>query len=437
MTHFEVFGVEGMPEVAAGDDLAALILATGVAFQDGDIVLVTSKVVSKAEGRVLSGVSRESAIEDETVRVVTTRTDTNTLIVETRHGFVTAAAGVDASNVAAGSVVLLPEDPDASARLLRSRLKARAGVDVGVVVTDTFGRPWRKGLVDVAVGAAGVLVLDDHRGRVDRFGNELGITVTAVADELASAGELVKGKLLSVPVAVVRGLGHLVDADDGPGATSLVRPADEDLFRLGTAEAVLEGRRSALFARRTVREFSAQAVSRDAVLRAVSAAITAPAPHHTTPWRFVLLEDPARRERLLDAMRSAWIEDLRADGFDKESIERRIKRGDVLRAAPSLVVPCLLRDGSHAYPDARRAEAEWAMFLLAMGAGIENLLVALAAEGLGSAWVSSTLFCQDVVRSTLDLPGDWEPMGTLAIGHAARPPADRPARAVDGFAHER
>jgi len=199
---FSVHGIDGMPEVQEGDDVAALIAEAAPDLQDGDIVVVTSKVVSKAEGRMMS-LDRQKAIDSETVRLVAERGDTR--IVETRHGFVLAAAGVDASNVPAGWVALLPEDPDASARALRAGLRSRLGVDVAVIVTDTFGRPWRNGLVDVAIGAAGFPVLDDHRGRTDAHGHTLEMTVTALADEVAAAAELVKGKLDAVPVAVVRG----------------------------------------------------------------------------------------------------------------------------------------------------------------------------------------------------------------------------------------
>jgi coenzyme F420-0:L-glutamate ligase / coenzyme F420-1:gamma-L-glutamate ligase len=420
---YSVLPVRGLPEVTAGTDLAALLAAAAPDLADGDILVVTSKIVSKAEGRVLFGVSRSKAVDAESVRLVAQRGDTS--IVETRHGFVLAAAGVDASNTPRGTLVVLPEDPDASARLLRGRLRDLLGVNVGVVVTDTFGRPWRTGLVDAAVGLAGIAALDDFRGRVDAFGNRLEMTVTAVADELAAAGELVKGKLDGVPVAVIRGLGHLVSVSDGEGVRPLVRAPDEDMFRFGSRDVVL--------ARRTVRAFTTAAVDSAAVRRAIAAAVTAPAPHHTTPWRFVLVESAAARQRLLDAMLEAWIDDLRGDGFSEESIARRVKRGDVLRNAPLIVVPCLVADGAHPYPDERRSTAERAMFLVAMGAGVENFLVALAVEGLGSAWVSSTLFCQDVVRRELDVPPDWDPMGAVAVGYAAEPPRERPPRDPDDF----
>ncbi|MGW7378934.1 coenzyme F420-0:L-glutamate ligase [Streptomyces sp. NPDC054794] len=424
---FRVWALDGLPEVRPGDDLAKLIAATEPGLTDGDVLIVTSKIVSKAEGRIVEAADREAAIDAETVRVVARRGALR--IVENRQGLVMAAAGVDASNTPAGTVLLLPEDPDASARAIRDGLRDTLGVHVGVLVTDTFGRPWRTGLTDVAIGAAGVSVLDDLRGGTDAHGNPLSATIVATADELAAAGDLVKGKATGRPVAVVRGLAHLVAEGHGDGARTLVRDARTDMFRLGTSEAV----REAVTQRRTVRAFTDEPVDPGAVRRAVAAAVTAPAPHHTTPWRFVLLESQESRTRLLDAMRDAWIADLRRDGKSEESIAKRVRRGDVLRNAPYLAVPCLVMDGSHTYGDARRDGAEREMFVVATGAGVQNFLIALAGEQLGSAWVSSTMFCRDVVRETLGLPKNWDPMGAVAIGRPAEDPRPRPPREAGAF----
>ncbi|GHC67631.1 coenzyme F420-0:L-glutamate ligase [Streptomyces cinnamoneus] len=429
---YRVWALPGIPEVHEGDDVAKLIAAAAFTdglpgLADGDVLVVTSKILSKAEGRILRAEDREAAIDAETVRLVARR---GTLrVVENRLGLVMAAAGVDASNTEAGTVLLLPEDPDASARQIREALRTNLGVDVGVVITDTAGRPWRKGVTDFAIGAAGVQVANDLRGGVDAHGNPLVATVVATVDELAAAGDLVKGKAGGLPVAVVRGLPHVVGDAGEEGARWLVRPAVDDMFRLGTSEAV----REAVSLRRTVREFTDDPVDPGAVRRAVAAAVTAPAPHHTTPWRFVLLESEAARVGLLDAMRDAWIADLRADGRSEESIARRVRRGDVLRKAPYLAVPCLVTDGSHDYPDARRSAAEREMFVVAAGAAVQNFLVTLASERLGSAWVSSTMFCRDVVRSVLDLPEGWDPMGAVAIGRPAVPAPERAARSADAF----
>jgi coenzyme F420-0:L-glutamate ligase/coenzyme F420-1:gamma-L-glutamate ligase len=228
----EVWAPDGIPEVRPGDDIAALIIETGVELRDGDVVVVTSKIVSKAEGRLVLG-SREDHLAAETVRVVARRGRTQ--IVQTRHGLVLAAAGIDESNVPDGTVALLPLDPDASARQIRSDLHDRLGVDVAVLVTDTMGRPWRDGVVDSAIGAAGIEVLEDLRGSSDAFGHVLEVTVTAHADELAAAADLVKGKLSNRPVAVIRGFAVRRPETD-LGAKPLVRPSADDMFSAGTRD---------------------------------------------------------------------------------------------------------------------------------------------------------------------------------------------------------
>jgi len=242
VSEYRVIGVEGLPEIAEGDDLAPLI-AAAVELEDGDVVVVAQKAVSKAEGRVRaldeiepSRYAREisgnrdprqtEVILGETARIVRLRPPL--LIAETRHGFVCASAGVDASNAPeAGTVVLLPEDPDESAERIRARLGELTGRSVAVLVTDSFGRAWREGTTDVAIGAAGLRVLNDLHGERDPAGYELHATTIAVADEIAGAAELVMGKLARVPVAVVRGLDL---AGSGKGK-NLVMPAERDLFR--------------------------------------------------------------------------------------------------------------------------------------------------------------------------------------------------------------
>jgi len=258
----EVFAVTGMPEVAAGDDVAQLIADSGIELLDGDVLVVTSKVVSKAEGRLLPG-GRDDHLAAETVRVVAQRGDL--CIVETRHGFVMAAAGIDASNVPAGHVALLPQDPDESARRIRAGLRANPGVDVAVVVSDTMGRPWRDGVVDTAIGAAGLDVLHDLRGETDPAGHLLEATVVAIGDELAAAADLVKAKLAGTPVAVIRGF-PLQRNDPDHGAGPLVRQADDDMFRLGTREAMAHVVKTSALA-----ESVSGSVDADAVRRAVAA----------------------------------------------------------------------------------------------------------------------------------------------------------------------
>ncbi|TDC38092.1 coenzyme F420-0:L-glutamate ligase [Micromonospora sp. 15K316] len=277
----EILPVLGIGHVSEGDDLAAMIATAAPWLRDGDVLVVTSKIVSKAEGRLVDipadGPERQAARDEvlaaETARVVARRGPTR--IVQTHHGFVMAAAGIDASNVDKTRLVLLPKDPDASARALRAALRERYDRDVAVIVSDTMGRPWRNGLTDVALGVAGMDAIRDHRGETDPYGNELTLTEMAVVDELAGAGELIKGKIDQVPVAVIRGYLSATRDDDGDGATVLVRDAAQDLFSLGTAEA----RAAGLAAGATLADgLGAAPVDPNAVRRAIDTVAHAVAP---------------------------------------------------------------------------------------------------------------------------------------------------------------
>jgi coenzyme F420-0:L-glutamate ligase / coenzyme F420-1:gamma-L-glutamate ligase len=416
----EILSVPGLPEFRPGDDLTAAIVSAAPWLRDDDILVVTSKVVSKCEGRIVDApvdaderdTLRRKLIDAEAVRILARKG--KTLITENAIGLVQAAAGVDGSNVDSAELALLPTDPDASAAALRNGLRQRLGVTVGVVVTDTMGRAWRNGQTDVAIGSAGLTVLHGYEGSVDRHGNELIVTEIAVADEIAAAADLVKGKLTDIPVAVVRGLSL---PDNGSNAGHLVRAGEDDLFWLGTEEAIALGRLQAQLLRRSVRTFSNESVAPEKIEAAVADALTAPAPHHTRPVRFVWMQDPAVRLALLDRMKAKWRADLAGDGRTPEAIEHRISRGTILYDAPELVIPFMVPDGAHSYPDAERTAAEHTMFTVAVGAAVQALLVALAVRGVGSCWIGSTIFAADLVRDELGLPPDWEPLGAIAIGY--------------------
>lgn len=373
----EVLPVLGIGDVAEGDDLAELIATAAPWLRDGDVLVVTSKIVSKAEGRTVDvptdGPEREAAraevLAAETARLVAARGATR--IVQTHHGFVMASAGIDASNVDRSRLVLLPKDPDASARALRAGLRERHGADVAVIISDTMGRPWRNGLTDVALGVAGMPAVRDHRGEVDPYGNRLNITQMAVVDELAGAGELVKGKCDQIPVAVIRGYLSAPDRDDGPGAVALVRDAAHDLFSLGTAEARADGLRIAA----TLGESTSPTATGG------PAGFTGPA----RPLGGAALPPggPARPSGAADSAAAAAnrairiVADVVAPGT-----ALTVETGD--RARDRLADPRPEPPGDIAVIDCRPPDAADPSALIRFGADVHRLRAALAAEGVGS-----------------------------------------------------
>ncbi|MCZ0913978.1 coenzyme F420-0:L-glutamate ligase [Gordonia amicalis] len=435
----EIRPVTGLPEFTGESDVAAEVLAAAPWLESGDVLVVTSKIISKAEGRMVDAPAdpeerdalRRKLVEAESVRVLARKN--RTLITESRLGLVQAAAGIDGSNVRSDQLALLPEDPDGSAARLRAAIAERTGLEVAVIITDTMGRAWRTGQTDVAIGSAGIAVTHPYDGGTDDYGNPLVVTDIAVADELAAAADLVKGKLAAVPVAVVRGFAPV---DDGSAAADLIRPAEEDLFRLGTEEAIALGRRQAIRTRRSVRTFDDRPVDPDDMRTALGEALTAPAPHHTHPVRFVWVRSVERRRALLDAMNAEWRADLESDAKTPESIEKRLRRGRILYDAPELVIPFLVPDGVHEYPDERRNAAEHTMFTVAAGGAVASLLIALSVRGIGSCWVGSTIFAAPTVRRVLELDSSWEPLGAVAIGHPLEAAPLRDAAPTDEWVVE-
>jgi coenzyme F420-0:L-glutamate ligase/coenzyme F420-1:gamma-L-glutamate ligase len=403
----ELWPVEGLPEFRPGDDLAAMLAEPlrVLGIRDGDVVAVTQKIVSKAEGRVVpaEGRDRSAWIARETRRVVARRGDL--VIAETRHGFVCANAGVDASNVEVGFVSLLPEDPDASAENLRVALcELLALARLGVVVTDTFGRPWRNGLVNVAIGCSGLPAIVDLRGGADHHGRELEMTVVALADEIAAASGLVMGKAARVPAALVRGID--VDASRHGRAAELVRAPDEDLFR--------ESMLVAISARSDVGSFGAGGVPRDAIEESVRVACASVPPAGDGPGVLftALMSDAARKELL---------------GATGEH--------GALGGAPALIVPWLRFDGARSFAGDGDRHAEQGRFLLVAGAAIQNLLLAMRAQGLASCWSSEALFHQAAVRAAVTVDDGWFALGTVGVGrmpegetNTPRPPIDLAGR---------
>jgi coenzyme F420-0:L-glutamate ligase/coenzyme F420-1:gamma-L-glutamate ligase len=403
-----VVPLAGLPEVRPGDDLARLLLeavkAAGLELADGDVLAVTSKVVAKAEGRLLplpaDPAARERALREavaaETVRVVARRG--RLVIAETRQGLVGANALVDASNAGGDALVLLPSDPDASAARLRAAIEALDGHDVAVVVTDTLGRPWRLGQTDVAVGLAGMGALEDWRGRPDGDGRILEVTEVAVADEVAAAADLVKGKASRVPAALLRG----VPRPKGDGsARDLVRPPADDLFRTaGTVEdllALLAGGGAPI-------RFLPDPVDPAALDRAVAVAATVPLPRG---HRLQVVPVPAA------ALSPAQPPDPALEG------------------APLVLAPCLVPPpgatagkagaaappaGGGGAPGAEVALPDDPGVALAAGGAVRTLQLALHVQGIGSSFQPAGPDGSAALAAALELAAGWRPLGLLAAG---------------------
>ncbi len=376
MRKLTVLGIDGLPEVRAGADLAGLIAEGlergGERLHDGDVVAVAQKVVSKAEGRVIPVTDRESSIASESARIIR-RTASGMVISETHHGFVCANAGIDASNLPQGVLSLLPSDPDASAQRVAEGIRIRTGATVGVVISDTFGRAWRVGQTDVAIGVAGIAPLRDERGEHDRFGRPLEVTLAAVADELAGASDIARRKAGGVPFVVIRGAD--VRPDPQGSARALIRRPGEDLFRWGLPQAVLQGLGANEEPWSLVADFALEESLRTALSTAGQG---------SDRWRLVAVPDS-----------------------ELSTASAALGPGKAFSAASALVAVCLV-DPPVVGPD--RDE-----LVLAAGGAVERLRVALSALGCASVWQAAGAMSADVT-ALLDLEPENEVLGFVAVG---------------------
>jgi coenzyme F420-0:L-glutamate ligase/coenzyme F420-1:gamma-L-glutamate ligase len=403
----EITGLEGIGEVRPGDDLAAHLdpplRAVGV--EEGDVVAVTQKVVSKAEGRLVPDVDRLAVVARESDHVLAQRDDV--IIARTRHGFVCANAGVDASNVEIGTLSLLPEDPDSSAASLRTSLRRRLGVDVAVIITDTFGRAWRRGVVNVAIGCAGLPAVADLRGRADHSGRTLEATEVAVADEVAAASGLVMAKDARVPAALLRGVDRM-GAEASPAA-ELVRLARDDLFPASPVSAI-----------RSMGGSSAMAtgvVPRPFLVEAFEAAVAGQEPASSHGWRFEVLESPEARS------------DVEAIFAPPGGLELAGYRDAVLVIA--LVSASLpTSDGSSVGGDAP--------LLMDLGATIGYVRLCLRTRGLTTRWAPAPVSARALLTRVLGCGDRWNPLGALICGPSPRGfvPDDAPVSGVEVRWHE-
>jgi coenzyme F420-0:L-glutamate ligase/coenzyme F420-1:gamma-L-glutamate ligase len=428
-----------VPMVRPGDDLATIVTsalqASNEVLQDGDVLIIAQKIVSKSENRLVeladivpSAEARRLAADvnkdprlvelilQESDEVVRSRRDV--LIVAQKLGLVIANAGIDQSNIeqdgSDGAALLLPKDPDRTCREIAQELKRRTGVEVGVIINDSHGRAFRQGAVGVAIGSFGIAALSDLRGAPDLFKRNLKSTEVGVADEIASAASLLMGQANEGrPVILARGLSHM----KGNGcAADLVRPKAIDLFRAPAEPDLM----NLLGARRSIRRYRDKEVSHKTLEKVLQAAIKAPSAHNRQPWRFAILKDTVTKRRLADAMGERLRQDRLRDGDAPDVVERDVARSaSRISGAPVAVIVALTMEEMDRYPDARRMAAEHHMAVQSTAMAIQNMLLAAHAMGLGSSIMCAPLFCPDVVCAALPLPPDWGPQALVTLGYPA------------------
>ncbi|MGB5912950.1 MAG: coenzyme F420-0:L-glutamate ligase [Promethearchaeia archaeon] len=447
----ELLGLENFPLIKVGDNIAQIIFnklnENNISLQNGDILVIAQTIISKSIGRIrdlkkikpskkaieiynritpkgkkvhipIKSPELIQAILDESEAILKTE---HVLIVETKHGFVCANAGIDKSNIEGeNNVCLLPENPDEEANKIRSSLKKLTGKDLAIIISDSFGRPFRVGAIGVALGISGINPILDKRGVKDLFGYELQSTIVGQVDNLASAAQLVMGEAdEGLPVVIIRD--YKFDLVKNSSISAILRDKNLDLFREKASEEyfvdLLKSRRSYKL------EFSSEVVDKKMIEECIDIARWAPSAHNGQFWRYIILEKSKLREDLIIKMNDKFRKDLLNDGKSKTFIKNKIAgRKNQFLKAPYLILLCLDKPNFEKYPDPDRTQNEFIMQIQSVSASAMCLLLALESKGLASCWYCAPLFTKRIVKEVLNLPEPYYPIAFFTTGYSIKTP---------------
>ena len=442
----EIIGLQGIPLINPGDDLSNIIInaleQNKLSLMNGDIILIAQTIISKSSGRIINlknikpsekalslyeeitpKAKRKNvpiktpehiqAILDESIEIVKAE---HVLITETKQGFVCANAGVDKSNIEGeDNVALLPVNSDEISQKIRDSLKNKTQQNVAVIITDSFGRPFRVGAVGVALGVAGIESLIDKRGALDLFGHELQSTIIGQVDNLASAAQLVMGEAdEGLPVVIIRG--YKFDLTESTSIQSILREKNLDLFRIdGSANYLI----NTLKKRRSYKsEFDLKSVDKNLIKECIEVSRWAPSAHNGQFWRYIIIEEGKTRVKLIDEMNTKLRNDLLNDGKSEEFINNKIEtRKASFLHAPILILQCLETTDLEKYKDVERSDNEFIMGVQSVSASATYLLLAFQARNLAACWYCAPLFAKDIVKKILEIPNSYIPMAFFTVGY--------------------
>ena len=442
----EIIGLQGIPLINPGDDVAEIILnsleGNNIKLENGDILLIAQTIISKSISRLknlkqitpspealflydkITPKAKEKnipiktpehlqAILDESKDIIKAE---HVFITETHQGFICANAGIDKSNIEGeDNVSLLPENSDLEARKIHDIIKKATGKDIAIIITDSFGRPFRVGAIGVALGIYGIKPIIDKRGALDLFGHELQSTIIGHVDNLAAAAQLVMGETNEgIPVALIRG--HEFEFTRDVSIKSILRDKKSDIFRKSDLHDnfidLLKKRRS------YKSDFDSREIKREMIIEAIEIARWAPSAHNSQPWRFIILEKNKRRNVLIDKMNEKLKNDLRKDEKKEAYIGKKIiKTRNNFIQAPYLVLVCMDITDLEKYPDQERSENEFLMNMQSVSSSITYFLLALEAKNLAACWYCAPLFTKEIVRNELNLPQNYVPIAFITVGY--------------------